>query len=36
VIFKQKKVGTQEIFNLAQFNTWAWLKHKIVKKKLQF
>jgi len=29
VIFKQKKVDTEEIFSLAQVNAWAWLKHKI-------
>jgi len=29
VIFKQKKVDTEEISSLAQVNAWTWLKHKI-------
>jgi len=36
VIFKQKKVDTEEIFSLAQVNAWAWLKHKIPSVKFSY
>jgi len=36
VIFKQKKVDTEDIFSLAQVNAWAWLKHKIPSVKFSY
>jgi len=36
VIFNQRKVYPEEIFDLAQVTTWAWMKHKIPSVKFSY